>query len=110
MKRSMFILLATMTLLTSCTVHKSLFTKVDNQKEFIINKYGKPDKTENVNGNEIWTYSKNTLIKGSRVVVFDKEGRIVSNLKDLSPFGYIARGIVIGYAALGLVVVYAFSG
>ena len=31
-----------MTLVTSCTVQKSLFKEVDNQKEFITNKYGEP--------------------------------------------------------------------
>ena len=109
MKRSMFILLTVMALVTSCTVQKSLFKEVDNQKEFITNKYGEPDDTENANGNEVWIYNKNMLIKGGRVVIFDKEGRIVSNVKDLSPLGVITRGIVIGYVGLGLLVIYAFS-
>ena len=106
----MFILLTVMALVTSCTVQKSLFKDVDNQKEFITNKYGEPDKTENANGNEVWIYNKNMLIKGGRVVIFDKEGRIVSNAKDLSPLGVITRGIVIGYVSFGLIVIYAFSG
>ena len=105
----MFILLTVMALVTSCTVQKSLFKEVDNQKEFITNKYGEPDDTENANGNEVWIYNKNMLIKGGRVVIFDKEGRIVSNVKDLSPLGVITRGIVIGYVGLGLLVIYAFS-
>lgn len=109
MKRSMFILLTVMALVTSCTVQKSLFKEVDNQKEFITNKYGEPDETENANGNRVWIYNKNMLIKGGRVVIFDKEGRIVSNVKDLSPLGVITRGIVIGYIGFGLLVIYAFS-
>ena len=50
------------------------------------------------------------LVKGGRVVIFDKEGRIVSNTKDLSPVGVIARGIVLGYVTLGVFVVLLMSG
>ena len=110
MKRSMFILMSFMALVASCTVQKSLFKEVANQKEFISNKYGEPDETENANGNEVWIYHKDMLIKGGRVVIFDKEGRIISNVKDLSPLGVITKGIVIGYVGLGLLVIYAFSG
>lgn len=110
MKTSTFILIIVMTLVTSCTVQKSLFKEVDNQKEFITNKYGEPDETENVNGNEVWIYNKNMLVKGGRVVIFDKEGRIVSNTKDLSPVGVITRGIVLGYVSLGLFVILLMSG
>lgn len=110
MKTSTFILIIVMALVTSCTVQKSLFKEVDNQKEFITNKYGEPDETQNINANEVWIYNKNMLVKGGRVVIFDKEGRIVSNTKDLSPVGVIARGIVLGYVTLGVFVVLLMSG
>ena len=109
MKTSTFILILVMTLVTSCTVQKSLFKEVDNQKEFITNKYGEPDETENVNGNEVWIYNKNMLVKGGRVVIFDKDGRIASNTKDLSPVGVITRGVVLGYVSLGLFVILVMS-
>jgi len=110
MKTSTFILIIVMALVTSCTVQKSLFKEVDNQKEFITNKYGEPDETQNIKANEVWIYNKNMLVKGGRVVIFDKEGRIVSNTKDLSPVGVIARGIVLGYVTLGVFVVLLMSG
>lgn len=109
MKTGTFILLAVITLFTSCTVNKSLFKKVDNQKDFILDRYGSPDEIENVNGNEVWTYKKNRLVKNSRTVIFDQEGRIVSNTKGLSAVGIASRAVVIGYVAAGLGVLFILS-
>jgi hypothetical protein len=88
----------------SPTINRSLFAKSDNAKELILSKYGNPSKVENQLGKEKWTYNYSSKFKSNRTVIFDNNGKIITNKKHYKPFhmttgfnkyGYISVGIIL---------------
>ena len=88
----------------SPTINRPLFAKSDNAKELILSKYGNPSKVENQLGKEKWTYKYSSKFKSNRTVIFDTNGKIITNKKHYKPFhirtglnkyGYISVGIIL---------------
>jgi hypothetical protein len=88
----------------SPTINRPLFAKSDNAKELILSKYGNPSKVENQLGKEKWTYNYSSKFKSNRTVIFDNNGKIITNKKHYKPFhmttgfnkyGYISVGIIL---------------
>ena len=70
------------------------FKNNTNHKELILSKYGESTIIKNDDNYETWVYDYGSFLKSNRNVIFNKENRIVSNKKTLSPPAYLFRNVV----------------
>ena len=87
----------------SPTINRPLFTKSDNAKELILLKYGNPSKVENQLGKEKWTYKYSSKFKSNRTVIFNNNGKIITNKKHYKPFHMITGLNKYGYISVGII-------
>jgi hypothetical protein len=98
-------------LFSSCaTVNQPKFKNNTNHKELILSKYGESTIVKNDDNYETWVYDYGSFLKSNRNVIFNKENRIVSNKKILSPPAYLFRNIVAPVVILALIVGGTASG
>ena len=95
MNKPLAFFLSVLILFTSCgTVNQPKFKNNTNHKELILSKYGESTIIKNDDNYETWVYDYGSFLKSNRNVIFNKENRIVSNKKTLSPPAYLFRNIV----------------
>jgi hypothetical protein len=89
----------------SCSpiINRPLFAKSDNAKELILSKYGNPSKVENQLGKEKWIYNYSSKFKSNRTVIFDTNGKIITNKKHYKPFHMITGFNKYGYISVAII-------
>ena len=111
MSKPLAFFLSILVLLTSCgTVNQPKFKNNNNHKELILSKYGESTIIKNDDNYETWVYDYGSFLKSNRNVIFNKENRIVSNKKTLSPPAYLFRNILAPFVILALIIGGAASG
>ena len=111
MNKPLAFFLSILILFTSCgTVNQPKFKNNNNHKELILSKYGESSIIKNDDNYEIWIYDYGSFLKSNRKVIFNKENRIVSNKKTLSPPAYLFRNILAPVVILALIIGGAASG
>ena len=111
MKKILAFSLSVLILFTSCgTVNQPKFKNNTNHKELILSKYGESTIIKNDDNYETWVYDYGSFLKSNRNVIFNKENRIVSNKKKLSPPAFLFRNIVAPLIILALVVAESAKG
>ena len=111
MNKPLAFFLSILILFTSCgTVNQPKFKNNNNHKELILSKYGESTIIKNDDNYETWVYDYGSFLKSNRNVIFNKENRIVSNKKTLSPPAYLFRNILAPVVILGLIIGGAASG
>ena len=111
MNKPLAFFLSVLILLTSCgTVNQPKFKNNTNHKELILSKYGESTNIKNDDNYETWVYDYGSFLKSNRNVMFNKENRIVSNKKTLSPPAYLFRNILAPVVILALIIGGAASG
>lgn len=103
MNKPLAFFLSVLILFTSCgTVNQPKFKNNTNHKELILSKYGESTIIKNDDNYETWVYDYGSFLKSNRNVIFNKENRIVSNKKTLSPPAYLFRNFVTPILILAL--------
>ena len=103
MNKTLVFFLSVLILFTSCgTVNQPKFKNNINHKELILSKYGESTIIKNDDNYETWVYDYGSFFKSNRNVIFNKENRIVSNKKTLSPTAYLFRNLVAPILILAL--------
>ena len=111
MNKPLAFFLSILILFTSCgTVNQPKFKNNNNHKELILSKYGESTIIKNDDNYETWVYDYGSFLKSNRNVIFNKENRIVSNKKTLSPPAYLFRNILAPVVILALIIGGAASG
>ena len=111
MNKPLAFFLSILILFTSCgTVNQPKFKNNNNHKELILSKYGESTIIKNDDNYETWVYDYGSFLKSNRNVIFNKENRIVSNKKTLSPPAYLFRNILAPFVILALIIGGAASG
>ena len=111
MNKPLAFFLSILILFTSCgTVNQPKFKNNNNHKELILSKYGESTIIKNDDNYETWIYDYGSFLKSNRKVIFNKENRIVSNKKTLSPPAYLFRNILAPVVILALIIGGAASG
>ena len=111
MSKPLAFFLSILILFTSCgTVNQPKFKNNTNHKELILSKYGESTIIKNDDNYETWVYDYGSFLKSNREVIFNKENRIVSNKKTLSPPAYLFRNILAPVVILALIIGGAASG
>jgi len=111
MSKPLAFFLSILVLLTSCgTVNQPKFKNNNNHKDLIFSKYGESTIIKNDDNYETWIYDYGSFLKSNREVIFNKENRIVSNKKILSPPAYLFRNILAPVVILALIIGGAGSG
>jgi len=111
MNKPLAFFLSILILFTSCgTVNQPKFKNNNNHKELILSKYGESTIIKNDDNYETWIYDYGSFLKSNREVIFNKENRIVSNKKTLSPPAYLFRNILAPVVILALIIGGAASG
>ena len=111
MNKPLAFFLSILILFTSCgTVNQPKFKNNTNHKELILSKYGESTIIKNDDNYETWVYDYGSFLKSNRNVIFNKDNRIVSNKKTLSPPAYLFRNILAPFVILALIIGGAASG
>ena len=111
MNKPLAFFLSILILFTSCgTVNQPKFKNNNNHKELILSKYGESTIIKNDDNYETWVYDYGSFLKSNRNVIFNKDNRIVSNKKTLSPPAYLFRNILAPVVILALIIGGAASG
>lgn len=111
MSKPLAFFLSILILFTSCgTVNQPKFKNNNNHKDLIFSKYGGSTIIKNDDNYETWIYDYGSFLKSNREVIFNKENRIVSNKKTLSPPAYLFRNILAPVVILALIIGGAASG
>jgi hypothetical protein len=111
MNKPLAFFLSILILFTSCgTVIQPKFKNNNNHKDLIFSKYGVSTIIKNDDNYETWIYDYGSFLKSNRKVIFNKENRIVSNKKTLSPPAYLFRNILAPVVILSLIIGGAASG
>jgi hypothetical protein len=99
------------TLFISPTINLPLYSKSNNTKELIRSKYGNPSKVENQVKQEIWIYDYSSSFKSNRTVIFDNNGKIITNKKHYKTFHMVTGFNKYGYITIGaILLIFTITG
>ena len=99
------------TLFISSTINLPLYSKSNNTKELIRSKYGNPSKVENQVKQEIWIYDYSSSFKSNRTVIFDNNGKIITNKKHYKTFHMVTGFNKYGYITIGaILLIFTITG
>tara|TARA_E500000331_G_C17170940_1_gene676061 strand:+ start:745 stop:1104 length:360 start_codon:yes stop_codon:yes gene_type:complete len=113
MKKSISISLFILFTIQSCstTIHRPLYSKSENAKELILSKFGKPSEVESHILKEIWRYQYNSEFKSNRTIIFNNNGKIITNQKHYKTFHMVTFLNKHGYIAIGtILLLYSITG
>jgi len=99
------------TLFISPTINLPLYSKSNNTMELIRSKYGNPSKVENQVKQEIWIYDYSSSFKSNRTVIFDNNGKIITNKKHYKTFHMVTGFNKYGYITIGsILLIFTITG
>ena len=111
MKKLLLLLVILFGYSCSPTINLPSYSKSNNAKELIRSKYGNPSKVENQVKQETWIYDYSSSFKSNRTVIFDNNGKIITNKKHYKTFHMVTGFNKYGYITIGaILLIFTITG